>query len=132
MGLPFEGGVMAYQWQPRECNAQGIPYSKLAGVYLEKEVDSVVVATRDCLTQEETDAAWADGFHEPHRPETRDVPAEPMIIIPSVWVDAPTGGEPETKCAIIKQPRLNKRGLPDKRYGSRRANRAEFINEEPK
>ena len=67
---------MAYEWQMRECNPDvkregyphGLPYSKIANVTLEKDGE-----LKTFLTQEATDAAWADGWHEPGRPETADV-----------------------------------------------------------
>lgn len=88
---------MAYEWQPRECNAQGIPYSKLANVCLERNGE-----LETFLTQEGVDQAWADGWHEPGRPETADelrtarehsvspgpnppLPAEPVVRKRKGW-----------------------------------------------
>ncbi|KKL11992.1 hypothetical protein LCGC14_2540200, partial [marine sediment metagenome] len=45
----------------------GIPFSKGPRVNLEK--DGV---KKKFVTQETVDAAWADGWHEPGRPETAD------------------------------------------------------------
>ena len=59
---------MPYKWKPNECNEDGIPYSKLANVTLEKDGE-----LKTFLTQEEVGAAWADGWHEPGRPETANV-----------------------------------------------------------
>ena len=58
---------MAYEWGHKECNADGIPFSKDRAARLEK--DGV---TRKFKTQEELDWAWANGWYEPGRPETAD------------------------------------------------------------
>lgn len=62
---------MAYEWPREQCNGEGIPYSKLAIVTLERDGE-----LKKFRTQEEVDAAWVDGWHEPGKPETADVPRE--------------------------------------------------------
>ena len=64
---------MAYDWPRNLCNGQGVPYEKLAGVYLEKtSAGGGVIASDTFTTQEAVDQAWADGYHSPGMPETRD------------------------------------------------------------
>lgn len=63
---------MGYVWQPRECDpVTGIPYSKLRAARLEKGE-----MNRKFKNQKELDWAWANGWHEPGRPETADDPNE--------------------------------------------------------
>lgn len=66
---------MAYEWQKREVDAiTGIPYAKGPRVNLEK--DGV---KKRFTCQEDVDAAWADGWHIPGRPETADIQPEPNV-----------------------------------------------------
>jgi len=58
---------MSYEWKPKECGANGIPYVKGPRVRLEK--DGV---TRKFVTQEEVDWAWKNGWYDVGRPETAD------------------------------------------------------------
>lgn len=62
---------MAYKFQPWELDKDGVPFSKKAGVFLEK--DGVVKSFK---IQEDVDAAWASGWHDPGKPETADVPLQ--------------------------------------------------------
>lgn len=61
---------MAYKWKPNECDPMtGRPYSKgPPPVRLEKDKK-----TRRFNSQVEIDQAWAQGWHEPGRPETKDM-----------------------------------------------------------
>jgi hypothetical protein len=81
---------MAYEWRKGLCNKDGIPFAKLANSYLEKtDASGKVIASDTFMTQAAVDQAWADGFHVPNKPETRDVgPPEPEIT-------SPEPGEPE-------------------------------------
>jgi hypothetical protein len=68
---------MAYKWPKGLCNGRGIPFEKLPNVYLEKtDSDGAVIASGTFATQAEVDAAWADGYHSPGKPETRDIAPE--------------------------------------------------------
>jgi len=58
---------MSYEWKIDECNANGIPHSKIAPSRLEK--DGV---TKKFRTSEELAWAWKNGWYEPNRPETAD------------------------------------------------------------
>ncbi len=62
---------MSYKFQPWELDTDGVPHCKKAGVFLEK--DGVL---KSFLIQEEVDAAWANGWHNPGKPETADVPPQ--------------------------------------------------------
>lgn len=64
---------MAYEWKTNELDPMtGLPFSKGPNVVLEKDGQ-----TKKFKTQEEVDAAWADGWHEPDRPETADTAIDP-------------------------------------------------------
>jgi len=74
--LPRREGVsMSYKWQDRECDPKdGIPYAKKPNTYLEKtDAEGKVIGQDTFLTQSTADEAWADGWHVPNRPETRDI-----------------------------------------------------------
>ena len=97
---------MDYVWPRHLCNGQGVPYEKMPSVYLEKtNAEGEVIASDTFTTQEAVDQAWADGFHSPGKPETRDFlePEEADEPMP----DKDPEPEPEPP---PKEPQEEKRG----------------------
>ncbi len=60
---------MPYKWEKHDCNADGVPYLKVAGAWLHKKGEEPKLF----MTQATLDEAWANGWHAPFRPETADV-----------------------------------------------------------
>lgn len=60
-----------YVWKVNECNAQGVPFVKLANVVLERNGE-----TKHFATQAEVDEAWANGYHDIGKPETAEDPVD--------------------------------------------------------
>ena len=100
---------MAYEWKKNEVDRfTGIPFSKGPRVNLEK--DGV---KKKFVTQETVDEAWADGWHEPGRPETADDPGETETNTKAYDF------EPMKRDDLLECCEVNK-VTHDKRWGDRR------------
>lgn len=88
---------MAYAWPRNLCNGKGVPYEKMPSVYLEKtDEGGNVIASDTFTTQETVDLAWANGFHSPGKPETRDCMPAPPLEPEDITAEAPPPG-PESE-----------------------------------
>lgn len=69
--MAFVQNPNPYVWKRNEKGPDGVPYVKKAPVVLQKGK-----VTKDFLTQEDVNVAWATGWHDTKRPETADVVPE--------------------------------------------------------